>query len=90
MIDCCELALYNSQLVFRVVMGAFGVIAFLLAMFFGYNLKWRKQQIELSKRTEQLEKKNGKEEAQLLKQLKEIEELKTKVEKLERQKKSNS
>jgi hypothetical protein len=39
MIDCCELALYNSQLVFKVVIGAFAVISLLLAMFFGYNLK---------------------------------------------------
>ena len=33
MIDCCELALYNSRLVLYVTLGAFGVIAFLLAMF---------------------------------------------------------
>jgi hypothetical protein len=39
MIDCCALALYNSKLVLYVTLGAFGVIAFLLAMFFGYNLK---------------------------------------------------
>ena len=65
MIDCCELALYNSQLVLYVVIGAFSVIALLLAMFFGYNLKWRKQQVELSRRTEQLEAKNGKEQKQI-------------------------
>jgi hypothetical protein len=59
-----------------VTLGAFGVIAFLLAMFFGYNLKWRKQQIELSKRTDQLEKKNGSE-------LKALEELKARVKKIE-------
>ena len=39
MIDCCELALYNSKLVLNVVIGAFMVISLLLAMFFGYNLK---------------------------------------------------
>ena len=76
MIDCCELALYNSKLVLYVTLGAFGVIAFLLAMFFGYNLKWRKQQIELSKRTDQLEKKNGSE-------LKALEELKARVKEIE-------
>jgi len=76
MIDCCELALYNSKLVLYVTLGAFGVIALLLAMFFGYNLKWRKQQIELSKRTEQLEKKNGSEQKQL-------DQVKARLEKLE-------
>ena len=65
MIDCCELALYNSKLVLYVVIGAFAVISLLLAMFFGYNLKWRKQQVELSRRTDQLEKKNGKEQKQI-------------------------
>ena len=78
MIDCCELALYNSQLVFRVVIGAFGVISFLLAMFFGYNLKWRKQQIELSKRTGKLEKKNGSEQKQIDELRAEVQELKAK------------
>jgi hypothetical protein len=39
MVDCCELALYNAQLALRIALSAFGVIAFLLAMFFGYNLK---------------------------------------------------
>ena len=65
MIDCCALALYNSQLVLYVTLGAFAVISLLLAMFFGYNLKWRKQQVELSRRTEQLEKKNGSEQKQI-------------------------
>ena len=78
MIDCCELALYNSQLVFRVVIGAFALISFLLAMFFGYNLNWRKQQIELSKRTEQLEKKNGSEQKQLDELKEEVKALKEK------------
>ena len=77
MIDCCELALYNSQLVLYVVIGAFSVIALLLAMFFGYNLKWRKQQVELSKRTDQLEKKNGSEQKQ-------IDQVKARLEKLEK------
>jgi len=77
MIDCCELALYNSKLVLYVVIGAFAVISLLLAMFFGYNLKWRKQQVELSKRTDQLEKKNGSEQKQ-------IDQVKTRLEKLEK------
>ena len=77
MIDCCELALYNSQLVLYVVIGAFAVISLLLAMFFGYNLKWRKQQVELSRRTDQLEAKNGKEQKQ-------IDQLKAKLEVLEK------
>jgi len=78
MIDCCELALYNGQLALRIALGAFVLIAFLLAMFFGYNLKWRKQQIELSKRTDQLEKKNGSEQAQLNELKKEVQTLKEK------------
>jgi len=58
MIDCCHVAI------------ALALANMLqLVCFFGYNLNWRKQQIELSKRTEQLEKKNGKE-------LKELERLK--------------
>ena len=77
MIDCCELALYNSKLVLYVVIGAFAVISLLLAMFFGYNLKWRKQQVELSKRTEQLEAKNGSEQKQL-------DQVKVRLEKLEK------
>ena len=76
MIDCCALALYNSRLVLYVTLGAFAVISLLLAMFFGYNLKWRKQQVELSRRTEQLEAKNGKEQKQ-------INELKARLEKVE-------
>ena len=78
MIDCCELALYNSKLVLYVVIGAFSVIALLLAMFFGYNLKWRKQQVELSKRNDQLEKKNGSGQAQLNELKKEVQALKEK------------
>ena len=78
MIDCCELALYNSKLVLYVTLGAFAVISLLLAMFFGYNLKWRKQQVELSKRTDQLEKKNGSEQAQLNELKKEVQTLKEK------------
>ena len=58
MIDCCELALYNSRLVLYVTLGAFTVIALLLAMVFGYNLK-------LSDRTAKLEKKNGTEAKQI-------------------------
>ena len=76
MIDCCALALYNSKLVLYVTLGAFAVISLLLAMFFGYNLKWRKQQVELSRRTDQLEAKNGKEQKQ-------IDQVKARLEKLE-------
>jgi len=58
MVDCCELALYNARLALYIALGAFVVIALLLAMFFGYNLK-------LDGRTAKLEKKNGKEQKQL-------------------------
>jgi len=51
MITCCELALYT-------VIGAFGVILALLAMFFNYTLKLKDRQIIL-------EKKNGKEQKQI-------------------------
>ena len=84
MIDCCELALYNGKLALYIALGAFAVISLLLAMFFGYNLKWRKQQIELSQRTDQLEKKNGKEETLILTQQAQINELQAKLEKLEK------
>ncbi|CAI2198409.1 3449_t:CDS:2 [Funneliformis geosporum] len=47
-------------------------------MLLGYNLKWRKQQIELMKRTEQLEKKNGAEQRQINELKAEIEQLKKK------------
>lgn len=63
--DCCELALYNAQLALRIALVAFGVIALLLAMFFGYNLT-------LGKRTAKLEKKNGKELAELEKMKKRL------------------
>ena len=62
MITCCELALY-------IAIGAFIVILALLAMFFNYNLK-------LDARTVKLEKKNGKELAEIEKLKKEIEQLK--------------
>ncbi|RHZ36621.1 hypothetical protein [endosymbiont GvMRE of Glomus versiforme] len=58
MIDCCQLAAQNAKLALYIAMGAFAVITFLLAMFFGYNLK-------LSARTASLEKKNGKEQKQI-------------------------
>jgi hypothetical protein len=67
--DCCELAVYNGQLALYIALGAFGTIALLLLMVFGYNLR-------LDKRTIKLEKKNGHEQAQ-------IEELKKKVAQLE-------
>jgi hypothetical protein len=69
MVDCCELALHNGRLALYIALGAFAVIALLLAMVFGYNLK-------LSDRTAKLEKKNGKE-------LKELAEIRAKVEQLE-------
>jgi hypothetical protein len=68
--DCCELAVYNGQLALYIALGAFGTIALLLLMFFGYNLR-------LDKRTIKLEKKNGHEQHQ-------IDEIKKKLEKLEK------
>lgn len=62
MITCCELALYT-------VIGAFGVILALLAMFFNYTLKLKDRQIIL-------EKKNGKEQKQIDELKKEVESLK--------------
>ena len=70
MVDCCELALYNGRLALYIALGAFSVISFLLAMFFGYNLK-------LDGRTAKLEKKNGKEQKQ-------INELQAKITQLEK------
>jgi len=89
MTDCCELALRNGELALRIAYGAFGTIALLLLMFFGYNLKLKKGQINLDKRTEKLEKKNG-HELDLITQLKtkddekqkQIEELRKEVERL--------
>ena len=71
-LDCCHLALYNGKLALYIALGAFAVIALLLAMFFGYNLK-------LDRRTVKLEKKNGKE-------LREIDKLKQRINQLENQK----
>lgn len=70
MIDCCELALANSRLALYIALGAFGTIALLLLMFFGYNLT-------LGKRTAKLEKKNGHEQEQLNQLKKEVEKLKS-------------
>jgi len=64
-ITCCELAL-------SITIGAFAVILALLAMFFNYNLK-------LDARTVKLEKKNGKELAEIEKLSREVKELKKKV-----------
>jgi cell division protein FtsB len=69
MVDCCELALHNAQLALRIALGAFALIAFLLAMFFGYSLK-------LSNRTATLEKKNGAEQKQLNELKEEVRKLK--------------
>ena len=56
--DCCELALSNARLALYIALGAFGTIALLLLMFFGYNLT-------LGARTAKLEKKNGHEQKQI-------------------------
>ena len=69
--DCCELALHNANLALYIAIGAFGTIALLLLMFFGYNLK-------LDKRTIKLEKKNGHEQHQIDQLKKDIERLKSK------------
>jgi hypothetical protein len=69
MVDCCELALYNGRLALYIALGAFGTIALLLIMFFGYNLT-------LGARTTKLEKKNGKEQHQIDEIKKEVEILK--------------
>lgn len=60
---------------FYLCLAILGVFLFLYIMLLDYNLKAKKQQIELSKRTEELEKKNGKEQRQ-------IDELKEEVRKL--------
>jgi len=67
--DCCELALANSRLALYIALGAFGTIALLLLMFFGYNLT-------LGARTAKLEKKNGQEQKQLDELKKELAQLK--------------
>jgi len=76
MITCCELAVYNGNLALYIALAAFGLVALLILCLFGYHLKVRKDQVELSKRTAKLEKKNGHEQAQ-------IDELKKKIEQLE-------
>jgi uncharacterized protein YlxW (UPF0749 family) len=68
MTDCCELALRNGELALRIAYSAFGTIALLLLMFFGYNLR-------LDRRTLKLEKKNGKEQKQINEIKKEVESL---------------
>ena len=67
--DCCEIALANSRLALYIALGAFGVIALLLLMFFGYNLT-------LGARTTKLEKKNGHELEEIKKLKKALTELK--------------
>jgi hypothetical protein len=68
MTDCCELAVRNGELALRIAYGAFGTIALLLLMFFGYNLS-------LGRRTLKLEKKNGKEQKQIDEIRKDVEKL---------------
>jgi cell division protein FtsL len=53
-INCCHIALFLA-----------GVILALLAMFFNYSLKLKDKSVELSQRTEKLEKKNGAEQKQI-------------------------
>ena len=65
MITCCEIAL-------GIALGAFALILALLAMFFNYNLK-------LDARTVKLEKKNGRELAEIENLSREVKELKKKV-----------
>jgi len=74
--DCCELAVYNAKLAKDIAWGAFGLVALLILCLFGYHLKVRRDQLELTKRTLKLEKKNGHEQHQ-------IDEIKKKLEKLE-------
>ena len=74
MITCCELALYNSRLALYIALGAFGTIALLLLMFFGYNLT-------LGARTTKLEKKNGHEQEQVNQLKKAVTELKSRGDK---------
>ncbi|CAG8696043.1 9266_t:CDS:2, partial [Ambispora gerdemannii] len=71
-----SLALRNGELALRIAYSAFGTIALLLLMFCGYNLKLKKGQIDLGKRTEKLEKKNGHEQKQINELKKEVEQLK--------------
>ena len=75
-IDCCGVAVIGL-IVFCLVI----VICF--AMFFNYSAKLSKDRIELTKlthRTEELEKKNGKEQTQLNELKQEIQDLKKKLE----------
>ena len=65
MVTCCELA----HLALWIIGGAFAVILALFAMFFGYNLT-------LGKRTAKLEKKNGREEQEIVRLKAELETLK--------------
>jgi len=78
MTDCCELALRNGELALRIAYGAFGTIALLLLMFFGYNLK-------LGVRTTKLEKKNGHELDLIIKLKTKDEEKQKQIDKLKKE-----
>ncbi|RHZ37480.1 hypothetical protein [endosymbiont GvMRE of Glomus versiforme] len=67
----------NCMPLFYLCLALCGVLLAMLAMFFNYSLKLKEKSIELSKRTTVLEKKNGKE-------LAEIERLKEEIGKLEK------
>ena len=68
MLGCCEVAIFG--LVVNVIS---------LAIYAGYNIKLKAKDAQLEKRTQELEKKNGKE-------LREIEKLKERIKGLERKK----
>jgi len=64
-IGCCEVAI--AGLIVNVVS---------LAIYAGYNIKLKAKEAQLEKRTQELEKKNGKEQAQINQLKAEIEKLK--------------
>lgn len=69
----------NCENWYRLCLNVLWIFGILFAMLLGYNLKWRKQQIELFKRTERLEKKNGQEQHQINELNEKIKELETKL-----------
>ena len=71
MLGCCEVAM--AGLVVNVIS---------LAIYAGYNIKLKTKEAQLEKRTQELEKKNGKEEALILTQQKQIDQLQAEIEKL--------
>jgi hypothetical protein len=69
-----ELAKSSAQKIEKVINS--GLVLFLVAMFMNYNLRLKDKSVELTKRTEQLEKKNGHEQEQINQLKEEIKELK--------------